>query len=332
MLTEIVVALPVSALIFAPNDRRDVKLGEGKGKSVELTEVNEFIDFLMFVTGEDNHMYLRSVPDVSEGFSNMSVKLLDSQDTDSRTQRVITKFISGTVHEETVVSQRLYQSKKSYDSGINAGREERQYEMSLTRSLSIYISDTAVYYHSSGNMYTNDNGSAIQFIFDMELYNDADRTYIKFNRFDFTGDYREIGGKLLDSGIGIWFDVTFEDDLSMNELLARTYIGEIASELIGADESDFERTGDVYFAELSDESSIDGEYEYLEIDISNGKNPSAEYGMKLDEESDGYSNYASQLVRFSFENIDNTVVEFDEDIKVEKNIDKYFKVYEEDNK
>lgn len=309
-------ALLIASLIFSPTNQSDVKTGEGKGKSLELVDVNEFIDFLMFVTGEEEYSELSAVKSDSDGFSNMSVNSSSNNDSESRTQTVITKFKSGTVHEETVVSQRVHQNNTYYS-------------MSLNRNLSIYISETAVYYHSQGNMTTEEDGSTTHYIFDIEIYNDINNCFVKFNRFDYTGDYKEIGIKVLDSGIGIWLDFS-ENMPEMNDLLEDTYIGEIADEISGIDESYFDQNGDVYLADFVAHGDF-SEYDtaYLEIDISNGKKPSAVFVLNRDTDDTWYSYSVNedQLVKFSFENIDNTVVEFDDNIKVQKNLDKFVKLY-----
>ena len=147
-------------------------------------------------------------------------------------------------------------------------------------------------------------------VFDMEFYMDSEDALVKFNTFDATGN---IGFIVIDDAIGKWFDM---EDLDYIDGLNRDVLGEIGYIMIEAKDDQFEEYKKNIF--MVDSKLSNGAQ--VMIDLSNSQNPIMDIQY-----SDNEDGMVVVNVMYSFENINNTVVELMDDIIIHRNIEKYFK-------
>ena len=67
------------------------------------------------------------------------------------------------------------------------------------------LGENASYYHSKGSEKITNDGVTNVLNFDLEYYIDEKQEYIKVNRWDYTGDYKDVDWDITDDGLGIWF-------------------------------------------------------------------------------------------------------------------------------
>ena len=314
------IVLLITSLIFSPIDNA-VKMGEGDGENKELSNVNEVVDFLMFMGGDESYSDLclddmniaritlstESMPFAAEG--------MDEADTEPAFKRDVTTYRSGTIHQYTYQTQTYSVYKE--------GEGRKYYSVTFDRNLSLYITDDASYYHSKGSYSRTNDDENMYFSFDMEFYFSDENVFVKFNEFDYMGDSKDIGFELLDEGYGVWLDFTDERWAAL-DVTNREDLSEIGQELSDTDEEDFDINGNIYTIEEFDDDSSSK----FEINLNDAERPSISFVSSDNSSSESYTNNSKIVFDFYFENIDNTVVEFDEDIDVKKNLKKYVKIYE----
>ena len=290
------ICLLVAAVVIMPEEGTLIGVGRGDGEDDDIVTVRELGDFLAFVMGdEDGEMY---------ELSHDNVTLLSSteaSETEDKKDRVKREYSSGSIHEDCYITY-------SYD--MNEPTTENQYKYTLVRTLSMYMTEDASYYHSKGTMSSVVGDESVCLVFDMEFYMDSEDALVKFNTFDATGN---IGFIVIDDAIGKWFDM---EDLDYIDGLNRDVLGEIGYIMIEAKDDQFEEYKKNIFtvdSELSNGAQV-------MIDLSNSQNPIMDIQYSDNEDGMVVAN-----VMYSFENINNTVVELMDDIIIHRNIEKYFK-------
>lgn len=353
-----VALLIVSMILTWTTDlRSDIHAGKGSGINESIDSPEDFQDLLLWLSRNE-------IPsaDVDRGvtvLANDKSYTGSSKDDGDEDQVHQTKdFDSMTVREEAYVSVKDY-SYYNINNGLTERGKSEDTKAMMNRSMTLYITKDERYYHSVGQMLVDayaaewgsqgreEDGEQLYLDFDMEIYINYSqgKIYLKVNK------WTALGNKV----------VTFSDEM-IGKWASISRLGDIVEDLNGADglneetfnmllecidtaiqEEDIRGNKDSYIVEKNEKDSNDGEEEEvdmkLSLNLADRERPVV--SMYVDQESskenwtlgggDAYTNACAE-VTYTFENINNTVIEMDDDVDVLEltldNMDQY--IYIED--
>lgn len=280
-------------------------------------------------------------------------------DADDEEDRKETTYDSMTIHEEAYIS-----ASSSYNLSVNIN-DERQWtytdaDSTLNRSLTMYITKDERYYHSVGQFFSDtfnesddgkkktQEGKQCYLDFDVEIYVNQRKNQLlmKINKWSMLGGTTVV---VSDDLIGKWASLRgmeeAEDVLSMvdgvNEDAFRS-LRNIIGEAI--DDGEFHGSNKTYTLEKKNEDSEgsddvdDEENMTLTLNLSDPERPMVSMYIGCDHSSDESGQFMSNKtisstytdVTYTFENINNTVIDMSDDIDVikltSKNISRYIYV------
>ncbi|MBE6548466.1 MAG: hypothetical protein E7667_06305 [Ruminococcaceae bacterium] len=324
-------ALLIVALVFSPSVSADVVAGAGKGENAELTSLEDVADFFDFLNnGTDSSVY---APD----FDFLSAMTEDG--TDAATEIPIDAATEGNTEDQEPSHSEKSREKKTYTSGtiheVSQMNAESSYHgdsyggssrYSMVRTLSIYLTEDASYYKSNGSLQSNSNswsdvdgeydeeGSATSMMWDFEFYFDEDQMLMKINNLVLCSDDEDFKFPFDREGFGKWLDISDTDVLGAIEIDAinRESLGELGECIVEYMDDGFVKNGKVYT--LIDKFIEDSK---IVVNLNDADSPVLEmtYSQSDDSSSGSYSSHVGAV--YTFENINNTVVELSDDIKVE---------------
>lgn len=268
----------------------------------------------------------------------------DDDDDDDRREKT---YNSMTIREEVYMSSSQY-FHLSFDLGNTTCWRTTDQDSTLNRSMTLYITKNERYYHSVGQIFsdayagsydgdkTESGGSQAYIDFDVEVYINyrKDKYLLRINKWVMLGNETVV---VSDDLIGKWASLHDADDASdvvgqidgLNEE-AFEALRTVLAEAIGQDS--LHGSGGTYTLDKTEESEDAGKTDMkLSLDLADPERPvvSMYVGYDYNEIDSGDTSQASTYmeVTYTFENINNTVIEIDDDIDVlkltSKNINRY---------
>lgn len=260
----------------------------------------------------------------------------DDDDDDDRREKT---YGSMTIREE------VYMSSSQYVSTSNP-RYRSDMDSTLNRSMTLYITKNERYYHSVGQIFSDayvegkseGGGSQAYIDFDVEVYINYRKSQylLKINKWVMLGSEAVV---VSDDLIGKWASLRDADDASdivslidgLNEE-AFEALRTLLAEAIGQDS--LHGSGNTYTLDKTEESASAGKTDTkLSLNLADPERPVVSMYVGYDyEKKEASGSTAAQAstymdVTYTFENINNTVIEIDDDIDVlkltSKNINRY---------
>jgi len=326
-------ALLITSIVFLPFETDSkITAGKGNGKNEKIEEPEDFLEFLTHFTGND-----------PIDMRNDKITFLSYADEDTTEENEKTnkhKYESVTMHESTHMAN---YSSSTYDNSTYSSSQ------TISRQLSIYMTQNASYYHTIGQIKASQTNDSIQgadgnyqlyIDFDIEIYidNEDDILYIKFNSWDMISSSEttiisnEILGKWVYLGSYSYELLDFVDDMNRDAL---KQFGSIIEDAI--DDNLFDKNKGQYSLNKKGLKEALG-FEDLDkgnflVDMSDSESPIIDMHLGTSSKSDSStdSKYSSSYYidsKMVFENINNTIVEMDEDVDIleidEDDIEDYF--------
>ena len=306
----------LSALWPSESFDRVVMAGPGNGENEEVTDIDEMLEVMRFISGRVDNDSNNSLA-IRTKLAALSTLSVDEED-DEKEEKDEYEYDSLTWVEDTKLKTTTSTLKPMYDDGYYPGATPTDYEVlskthiELSRTLTCYMVDDASYYVSRGSIisvfdqyvepYENTN---VSFVFDIEIYVDDDVTLIKFNTFvSNADDFPEFNNVL-----GKWIELPAEaasDFISMIDSTNRSMFNMLADFINeGIENDEYSEKKDVYTFEFDMYGEEDGT---LTVDLSTSTEPFLDCVI---ESTGDYGNYIEMQDRFICMNVDNTVIELD---------------------
>lgn len=343
-------------LVWNGNAASDVQAGPGDGVNEQIDTPEAFMDFLK--SFDEDSMVSAHIPE--QGVSVLSadkdmIGLSGSEDDESESDAddndasPSVKYDSVTIHEDVYMSTYAY-----YHYRDNSESRSATANVKLNRSLTMYMTEDVSYYHSVGSLFMNSDSvtgkptsttttSHSYVDFDMEVYLNLyrDECLVKFNNWAMVGnDVITISDEI----IGKW--VTFPDSVSddiygvdgLNKE-AFTVLQSIVETALSNNE--FRRSDNTYKLGKTNvylpvigakQASVD-----FMLDMADAERPMVRMNVTdkdhaADNGSVGTDFYETESkvymdALYTFENINNTVIEMADDVDVirltDDNVDQY---------
>ena len=317
----ICLVLLVTAIVFIPKDLNSgIIAGSGNGKNEKLEEPEDVLELLACISETESV----------------------ARAANARSKRG--DYESATIHESAYLtmssSSSYYEEHYDYYGNYYSSYYSSASSTTLSRELSIYMTEDASYYHSIGQITSSssydspendeDYDNQMYYNFDIEIYlnHDDDEMFIKFNRWDMfgTGEYliisEEIKGKWVSFDSSLYGAVGFIDEANRSSL---STIGTIISMALSEDL--FDENKDQYTLSKKDLKELYGTDNMYKgdftLNLSDPERPTISFDIDVTNESDNDGNGTSQYynktvtnLEYVFENINNTVVEMSKSVDV----------------
>lgn len=298
-----------SFTLFSNNVKPDIVAGAGNEEDYRVTSIEKLdsvLDFLSYAQG--GGVYEDEVGLVSYVDNPTMVSDYDYEHTSATYQEY--GYITSHVRH-VYMDYQWNPDTLEYD-------EIEQYlgstDTSLTRNMTVYVTEDASYYISKGTYSVNDSKDSYKttIIFDVKIYIDIEKVLFKFDTFEISSnDDNDLA--VDDKLLGRWIQIPIDssgDVFSMIDVGNRdafSYIGEIIKE---ASEDDIaEKNGNIYTIGHTVMRKNDTE---LKIDLSNSANPCMTMIVDSKPEENQLGNQlGNQLYMYvtsTFKNVDNTVI------------------------
>lgn len=315
-------ALLVTAIVTTSSKNATAIAGPGGGKNEKIENVQEVITALSFFLNDGKESLEDASTTVMLGSSDiggLALALSDDLNVNGHKSATIT------------ISTRMDSS-----STYSAPSVRRSQKATVNRTLTLYITENETYYESKGEFFTSydsgDDKSTTFCKFNMLIYVEEDTTYACFKELLMVQPSQTVQIKA--ENIGRWMKLppeAFEELIDVDESNRETFAsiadllnvlistGEITPDdkAVSIDSSDWERIVDSYEKEMPptqfDKFDVD-----FDVDLSLATEPYLSIVATMDDKQEyndqKATNKATEDIRITMRNIDNTIINFDEDL------------------
>lgn len=304
--------LLITSIIFLPTtSNSEVMFGAGAEENEKITNLEDMVDFLAFLSNENDQKVLSA---------NTGINYAPSLEENEDDGEDIKQYNSGTIDQTAYIKSFTAYGTENYSVRST---------QTINRTLSIYLSEEASYYHSKASMdyqdsrvdynnQTNSYNKSLYIVWDMEIYIAEDMFLVKFNSFYGYDKEEDSYFSASKDSIGKWIRlpdtyIDFDDLDSFN----RESLSLIGDCILGYIEDGFVKKGNVYT--LKEKYAID---EDITIDLNTSENPTIELNQNYESSinsPDGRT-FSSQTLdsnySFEFKNINNTIVSISDDVEI----------------
>ena len=178
VLAAISLVLLVSTFFF-PSELLNpmIYAGEGDGQNAEVRNMEEILEVMEFFNSSSHGS------DEAKCISQSDFEIADLdvlapgelfEDADAKEKTV--EHTSVTVHEDTLFDYVYYSDSMNRDT---------RRTVQFSRSLTVYMTEDASYYESKGTYFdSGSGGSQTHMIFDIQIYEDSEKTLLRFNQME----------------------------------------------------------------------------------------------------------------------------------------------------
>ena len=344
------IALLIASIVFMPFDTgNEVTVGEGNGTNEKLNDPEDMQALLKYISDHNESDVDSGHKDLARLSYDESQETYDGEENKnqnkSRSKNKTQDYESVTIHEQAYITSSYHLSTHNE----NLGYIYSDSNSIFCRQLSVYMTESASYYHSVGQISStseydapgedDDEHSYSYLSFDVEIFFNGDTSEIlmKINKWSMVSELKTI--IISDEILGRWvsFDNTVFDYMNMIDGANRDSLGEIEKIInIAIDKDMFDKNKGKYSLSKKEFKEILGaddlENGEFVVDMSNSECPVVSMKVSGSSKNKPNSNYAYNAtshtnVQYTFENINNTIVRMDKNADIleidEDEVDSY---------
>lgn len=316
-------ALLITAIVTTSSKNVKAIAGPGGGKDEKVENIEEVITVLSCFLNDGEY----SLTDPS------SAMMLSTSNMGDLAQAISHELnVNGHESATITISNRLNSSSSYSGNGSHYTQKA-----TMTRAMTMYITEDETYYESKGEFFVSYDGSDDEpttnfYKFNMLIYVEDDTTYACFRELLMVDPSQTVQIKA--ENIGRWVELppeAFEELVDIDDVNREMFasiadllnvlisIGEITTEdkSVSVNSSDWERIKNDYEDEMPSTQFEDFEVDF-DVDLSLATQPYLAIVATMDDEQElqgqRATNKVTEDIRITMRNIDNTVIDFDEDM------------------